>query len=272
MTVRLDVIRDNPPPRAWERLPVLPERHRWNVTRCATAYVAMYKVPGKKAVPITAHPVRMSERSSAARDAENEVQTIVFNETATSGTYDILIKNVDGIETAVTGIYYNGVDFQARLNAAIGTNRVIVSSRDADGAALVWSGAGMAGIDQDMITVDVSGLETTEAVTITEITRGRPSGPRTVGADCRYHIGQIYVDSRHKARLIFCALFSPGPYRTAKRHVVAALFRAGRVFGDRKLDFENVVLRRGKVYGAFGIEGPMTIDALWFSTRGWVWL
>ncbi len=152
MTVTLDVIRDDPPPRAWERVPVLPERHRWNVTRCATAYVAMYKIPGKKAVPITAHPVRMSERSS-------------------------------------------------------------------------------------------------------------------VGTDCRHHTGQIYVDARHKARLIFCALFSPGPYRTAKRHVVAALFRAGSVFGDRKLDFENVVLRRGKVYGAFGIESPMTIESLWFSPR-----
>lgn len=155
MTVRLDVIRDNPPPRAWERLPVLPERHRWNVTRCATAYVAMYKVPGKKAVPITAHPVRMSERSSVG----------------------------------------------------------------------------------------------------------------SVGTGCRYHIGQIYVDARHKARLIFCALFGPGPYRTAKRHVVAALFRAGSVFGDRNLDFENVVLRRGKVYGALAIESPMTYEALWFSTR-----
>lgn len=271
MTVRLDVIRDNPPPRAWEHVPVLPKRHRWNVTRCSTAYVAMYKVPGQKAVPITAHPVRMSERHTVYIEAENAVQKIAFNETATSGTYDILIKNVDGVETAVTGIYYNGVDFQTKLDAAIGANRVVVSSRDADGATLTWSGEGMAGIDQDMITADLSGLDPTKAATITEITRGRPSGPATVGADCRYHTGQIYVDARHKARLIFCALFSPGPWRTAKRHVAAVLFRAGRVFGDDDLDFENVVLRRGKVYGAFGMESPMTYEALWFSSRDWVW-
>lgn len=144
MTQALDVIRDDPPPRLWERVPVLPERHKWNATRCSAAYVAMYKVPGRKAVPVTVHPVRMG------------------------------------------------------------------------------------------------------------------------GADCRYHTGQVYVDARHKARFAFCALESPGPYRVTKRHAVAQLYRAQN---DDTLDFENVVLRRGKVYGAFAIESPMTYEVLWFSPR-----
>ena len=45
----------------WQPEPVLPKRHRWNMSRCQVAMMAPWQVRGTMARPLTTHPVRLGD-------------------------------------------------------------------------------------------------------------------------------------------------------------------------------------------------------------------
>lgn len=126
--------------------------------------------------------------------AVNEVQTMAIAGTLTGGNFKLSVTKSDGTRVTTANIAYNANNaaIQSALDTLLGTNAVVVGGTAITGNTLTFSGNDYAGRDQDMITVDISGLTTATGTgaaggvsyTMTETTKGGPAGAGVAEAIC----------------------------------------------------------------------------------------
>ncbi len=129
---------------------------------------------------------RTTKGGGAGGAAANEVQTFTWDATATGGTFTVTAKDSSGDEQTSGDITYDDsdADGQAFLDAAFGADQIIFTSLSTTVLVLTYSGAGMAGVDHDLATIDVSSLTSVSSSTGVETTKGRPGGTQEANSIC----------------------------------------------------------------------------------------
>ncbi len=126
--------------------------------------------------------VETAAGSGLSGNPANEVQTATFDTAATAGTFTVTALDHSGTSVTTGDIDWNdtAAAMQAVLDTAFGTDRIIsallAGANVDDGFVLTFSGAGFSGVDQPLITVDVSALTSVTSTAVVETVKGGGGG------------------------------------------------------------------------------------------------